>query len=113
MDDIFSKEFNDKITNMVDSIIAENEDSFKPENIQDKIDLNILMLDYLRKLGRTPENYSDVIPVSFDLLAVSTKTKILKDCLDKGIMIEKSKIYNESIEGSFEPNYYQDASKFL
>ena len=37
MDDLFSKEFNDDISNMIDRMIDETEQSLLDENINDKI----------------------------------------------------------------------------
>ena len=57
------------------------------------------------------EQYSSTIPASFDLLDTNTKIKILVECFDNECVIEKSKTYNSSIEGSFTPNFYQDPNK--
>lgn len=112
MDDIYSKEFNDEVLGMMNKIFEDTERELKPGSIENKIQFNNLLLDYLRRMGTTIEGYSDVIPSSFDLLNTSTKIKILSECLENGKMIEQSKIYNSSLEGHYEPNYYQDASKY-
>lgn len=111
MDDLFSKEFNDDISNMIDRMIDETEQSLLDENIKDKIQLSDLLLEYLRKMGRTPETYSEVIPTSFDLLDTSTKIRILNECMEKECTIEVSKIYNSSIEGNYEPDFYQKSDR--
>ena len=70
MIDIFSKEFNDNINNFVGKMIEETEKELNSENIGSKVYLNSLLVDYLRRLGRSiEEDYSDVIPVSFELLS--------------------------------------------
>ena len=111
MEDLFSKEFNDDISNMINRMIDETEQSLLDENIKDKIHLSDLLLEYLRKTGRTPETYSEVIPASFDLLDTNTKIRILNECMEKECIIEASKIYNSSIEGNYEPDFYQKTDK--
>lgn len=111
MDDIYSKQFNDEVLNMMSKIYEDTEKELESNNIGNKIQFNDLLLDYLRRMGTTIEGYAEVIPRSFDLLNTSTKIKILSECLENGKMIEQSKIYNSSLEGHYEPNYYQDPNK--
>ena len=109
MIDIFSKEFNDNINNFVGKMIEENEKSLSSENLDSKIYLNTLLIDYLRKLGRSiEEDYSDVIPVSFELLSNESKIEVLNDCLNNQIVIEKSKVYTSLLEGDFEEKKTED-----
>lgn len=108
MDDIFSKEFNDDITNMVDKIVGEELDSNKLET---KMQRTVLVYDYLRKMGKTPENYMEVIPASFDLLNLDTQIKVLEECFDRDCVIEKSKTYLSALEGTVEPNFYQEPER--
>ena len=111
MNDIFSKEFDDNITNMVERMFEETEKNLEPNNIEENMYLNSLLAEYFRKVGKSPEQYSSTIPASFDLLDTNTKIKILVECFDNECVIEKSKTYNSSIEGSFTPNFYQDPNK--
>ena len=113
MDDIFSTELNDNINNLIDKLIDETENSFKSENLDKKIEFNILLLDYFRRIGKTSKDYAEVIPESFDYLNFDSKIRILKDCLNRDCLIEKSKVYISMLEGSIEVNYYQDPSKYL
>ena len=109
MIDIFSKEFNDNINNFVGKMIEENEKSLSSENLDSKIYLNTLLIDYLRKLGRSiEEDYSDVIPVSFELLSNESKIEVLNDCLNNQIVIEKSSVYTSLLEGDFEEKKTED-----
>ncbi len=112
MDDIFSKEFNDKISSIVDGIVDETESSLSSQNINEKLYYNDLLLNYLRRHGRSTEgDNSDIIPVSFELLDMETKIVILSDCLNNGYRIEKSKKYTSSLEGNFEPDFYQNIDR--
>ena len=109
MIDIFSKEFNDNINNFVGKMIEENEKSLSSENLDSKIYVNTLLIDYLRKLGRSiEEDYSDVIPVSFELLSNESKIEVLNDCLNNQIVIEKSSVYTSLLEGDFEEKKTDD-----
>ena len=109
MIDIFSKEFNDNINNFVGKMIEENEKSLSSENLDSKIYVNTLLIDYLRKLGRSiEEDYSDVIPVSFELLSNESKIEVLNDCLNNQIVIEKSSVYTSLLEGDFEEKKTED-----
>ena len=112
--DIFSKEFNDNINDIVGKMIDDTEKSFSSENIEVKITLNNLMIDYLRKLGKSlEEDYSDVIPISFELLSNDSKISVLKDCLNNQIVIEKSKVYNSLIEGDYEEKKTEDFGRMI
>lgn len=103
MNDIFSKEFNDNINDYFDKILDETEKNLQSDKIADRMYTNSLLVEYLGLLGRTTEeDYSDVVPVSFELLDDSTKVKILNECLKEGIVIEKAKLYNYSLEGDFD-----------
>ena len=103
MNDIFSQEFNDNIKDYVDKLLDDTEKNLQPDKIADRMYTNSLLVEYLGLLGRTTEeDYSDVVPVSFELLDDSTKVKILNECLKEGIVIEKSKLYNYSLEGDFD-----------
>lgn len=101
MNDIFSKEFNDELDDIIGKILDENENKLASEDIGDRIHCSNLLVDYLRKMGKSlEEDYSDVVPFTFELLEVDTKIRILEECLDKKICIEKSKIYNFCLEGN-------------
>lgn len=109
MIDIFSKEFNDNINNFVGKMIEETEKELNSENIGSKVYLNSLLVDYLRRLGRSiEEDYSDVIPVSFELLSNESKIEVLNDCLNNQIVIEKSSVYTSLLEGDFEEKKTED-----
>ena len=112
--DIFSEEFNDNIDDIVSKIIDDTEKSLTSENIEERKHLNILMIDYLRRIGRTPEeDYSDVIPISFELLGDNAKISVLKDCLDNQIVIEKSSVYNSLIEGNYDEKKTEDFGRMI
>ena len=101
MNDIFSKEFNDELDDIIGKILDENENKLASEDIGDRIHCSNLLVDYLRKMGRSlEEDYSDVVPFTFELLEVDTKIRILEECLEKKISIEKSNIYNFCLEGN-------------
>ena len=101
MNDIFSKDFNDELDDIIGKILDENENKLASEEIGDRIYCSNLLVDYLRKMGKSlEEDYSDVVPFTFELLEVDTKIRILEECLEKKISIEKSKIYNFCLEGN-------------
>lgn len=101
MNDIFSKEYNDELDDIIGKILDENENKLASEEIGDRIHCSNLLVDYLRKMGKSlEEDYSDVVPFTFELLDVDTKIRILEECLEKKISIEKSKIYNFCLEGN-------------
>ena len=109
MIDIFSKEFNDNINNFVGKMIEETEKELNSENIGSKVYLNSLLVDYLRRLGRSiEEDYSDVIPMSFELLSNESKIEVLNDCINNQIVIEKSKVYTSLLEGDLEEKKTDD-----
>ena len=101
--DIFSKEFNDNINDFVGKLIDETENSFSSKKLDLKIYLNSLLVDYLRRLGRnSEEDYSDVIPISFEFLSNESKIEVLNDCINNQIVIEKSNVYTSLLEGYLE-----------
>ena len=107
--DIFSKEFNNNINNFVGKMIDDTEKKFNSGNIEEQFELTNLIMDYLRRLGRSlDQDYSDVIPLSFELLYDRSKIKVLKDCLNKGLVIEKSKVYISCLEDNYEEKKTDD-----
>lgn len=102
MKNLFDKSNDKKLANYVNSIIDETTSSFEKENFEVKLKFNNLLMEYFKRYNKNIRtDYSELVPVSFELLGYEARINILNDCLEKNIYISQSEIYILSLEGSY------------
>ena len=112
MKNLFDRNKEQILGSFVTNLVNENKNSFNQEAMQNKIKLNRLLIVYFEKYGKNIKNdYFNFLPVSFDLLNCEEKIRILNECLENNIMIEDSKFYCLSLEGTYRMDEVSNISK--
>lgn len=112
MKNLFDKSNDKKLANYVNSIIDETTNSFEKENFEVKLKFNNLLMEYFKRYNKNIRtDYSELVPVSFELLGYEARINILNDCLEKNIYISQSEIYILSLEGSYSFKNNEGVSK--
>lgn len=112
MKNLFDKSNDKKLANYVNGIIDETINGFEKENFEVKLKFNNLLMEYFKRYNKNIRtDYSELVPVSFELLSYEARINILNDCLEKNIYISQSEIYILSLEGSYNFKNYDGVSK--
>ena len=90
---------NQKEIEEIDAFIGDLIDSTEKkflDNPKKELTYSNLLGEYLRKIGKTTsDDYSKDIPYDFELSSTELKIKILRDAINRNILITESEYYDE------------------